>query len=172
MDGRNNGHDGGAVWSVCLACDPNAGSSLRSGIPFRGASNIKVDSDLVLINALDTDPAGRAIAGLDASKCRLSGCSEQANGSGVVKNPEAESHEHKRNNASAVTADWRSDRAMVDQPVRHQQPHQSHCREHAANGGYVVSGSSGEQRGVNADIVATVGDGDRCDGGDVGTPNE
>jgi hypothetical protein len=43
------------------------------GIRFRGvAPNIKVDSDLVLINALVTDRQGRLITGLDASKFRLS----------------------------------------------------------------------------------------------------
>jgi hypothetical protein len=55
---------------------------------------------------------------VNEASLRLSGCSEQAKGSGVVKNPKAESDKHKRNNASPVTADRCSDHAMVDEPTR------------------------------------------------------
>jgi hypothetical protein len=71
-----------------------------------------------------------------------------------------------------VTADRHTDRAMLTG----RRATTSHTKVIAANAppnrGDVIAGSSSEQGRVYADIVPTIGYGDRGDGGDIGTSSE
>jgi hypothetical protein len=70
----------------------------------------------------------------------------------------------------SVAANWGADRAMVRQPVRRPEPHQSHEGEYDTDDGDVIAGVRCEEGRVDADVVATVSEGHRRDSNDVAVP--
>jgi len=83
-----------------------------------------------------------------------------------VHDPQPESDQHERHQATADPTNRRAKRAMAYQPVRERDPDCRHHREHHADDQDLRQRARGEQWDVDAQVVAAVGDRDRgyrCD---------